>query len=71
VLDFDAVFEQIVADALARHGVDDRAVWTQFDVRQHNDLRHTNSVLVCEARTPPFRHRTILLVARPFLARAA
>jgi hypothetical protein len=44
VLDFNAVFQQIVADALARHSIDHRAFRTQFDMGQHNDLRHTISV---------------------------
>jgi hypothetical protein len=44
VLDFNAVLEQRVADALARHGVDHRAFRAQFDVRQYNDLRHSYSV---------------------------
>ncbi len=46
MLDFDAVIEQVVANALAGHGVDHRAFRAQFDVGQHNDLRHTFSVSV-------------------------
>ena len=34
------VFEQRIAHALARLRFDHRALRTQFDMRQHHDLRH-------------------------------
>jgi hypothetical protein len=53
MLDFDTVFEQRIADALARLGLQHCALRAQFDVRQNNDLRHRKfrSSYMCGAAT--------------------
>src|SRR5206468_5464915 len=40
VLDLDAVLEQVVADGLARLGLDDGAAGTELFVREDGDARH-------------------------------